>query len=128
MKIIQLSALFTLLSTSSPLAHASEESSDSSNSHDVVVIQKQDDVKDIITVTSSNHLLRGAANSAWNFLIASDADGGENNNDEDVMASLGQTCNSNSDCLSLGYNYYCCAPANGNGPHRCKLSGECTTE
>ena len=110
MKIIQLSALFTLLSTSSPLAHASEESSDSSNSHDVVVIQKQDDVKDIITVTSSNHLLRGAANSAWNFLVASDADG-ENNNDEDaVMASLNNCHDGTENC---GIAKYCCQVGNG---------------
>lgn len=98
MKTIQISVLITLLSVSSPIAlvHASE----SSEKNDV--IHTQEDVNAIVPPSNS---LRGAVNSAWNFIVASDGD--NNNDEEDVMLM----CTENSFPCHGTYRY--CFGGNG---------------
>ena len=74
MKIIQFAALFTLLSVSFPLAQASESSN---TNKDVIQKQEDDAINPVLTTSSSSNLLRGAANLAWDLLVASNGDGGE---------------------------------------------------
>ena len=103
MKTIQISALITLLSISSPpiaLVHASAESSEKND-----VIHSQEDVNAI--VPSSNSFLRGAVNSAWNFIVASDGD--DDNDEEDAMLMCSRSVCANIYGYEHCYNGQCCS-------------------
>ena len=98
MKIIQFAALFTLLSVSFPLAQASESSN---TNKDVIQKQEDDHVNPIVTSSSSN-FLRGAANLAWDLLVASDGDGRHDGNDEFISEECQHECCDRKGCRCCG--------------------------
>ena len=104
MKIIQFAAVFTLLSVSSPLAQASYGSFNTNK--DVIQKQENDAVNPILTTSSSsskNHLLRGAANLAWNLLGASNGADKQDGNDKFVSEECQTTCcNHHNKCRCCG--------------------------
>ena len=102
MKIIQFAALFTLLSVSFPLAQASESSN---TNKDVIQKQEDDHVNPIVTSSSSN-FLRGAANLAWDLLVASDGDGKQDGNGESITEECPHEC-----CDHSGKKCWCCGSA-----------------
>lgn len=96
MKIIQFAALFTLaLSVSSPLAQASD--------NDVIQKQEDDAINPIATTSSSSNFLRGAANLAWDLLVASNGDGKQDGNDEFISEECDRQM-----CRANDGHYYCC--------------------
>ena len=89
--LIQLAAVFAQLSVSSPLVQASNGSSNTNE--DIIQKQENDAINPIVTTSSSSKLLRGAANSAWNFLVASDGIGKKDDkNNEDVILTCDESC------------------------------------
>ena len=99
MKIIQFAALFTLaLSVSSPLAQASD--------NDVIQKQEDDAINPIATTSSSSNFLRGAANLAWDLLVASDGDGKQDGNGEFISEECLHVC-----CDHSGKKCWCCGSA-----------------
>ena len=99
MKIIQFAALFTLLSVSSPLAQASESSN---TNKDVIQKQEDDAINPIVTTSSSSNFLRGAANLAWDLLVASDGDGRHDGNDEFISEECQHECCDRKGCRCCG--------------------------
>jgi len=102
MKIIQFAALFTLLSVSFPLAQASESSN---TNKDVIQKQEDDAINPIVTTSSSSNLLRGAANLAWDLLVASNGDG-KDGNDEFISEECQHEC-----CDQHTDKCWCCRSA-----------------
>ena len=102
MKIIQFAALFTLLSVSFPLAQASESSN---TNKDVIQKQEDDAINPIVTTSSSSNLLRGAANLAWDLLVASNGDG-KDGNDEFISEECHPVC-----CDQHTDKCWCCGSA-----------------
>lgn len=101
MHLIKISTFLTLLSVSSPRAHA-EISNDINKA-----ATQQDDVKNVVSTSSS--LLRGAMNSAWHSILASDAHDKDGEDGVDVMSTLGCNGDNDSNCVgSSGRGSYCC--------------------
>lgn len=98
MKIIKFAALFTLLSVSSPLAQASD--------NDVIQKQEDDAINPIVTTSSSSNLLRGAANLAWDLLVASNGNGNQDGNDEFISEECRHDV-----CCDQQNKCWCCGSA-----------------